>query len=307
LGGKEALLATAEKSKPLKAPFPYFGGKSKVAGKVWNLLGQPAHYLEPFFGSGAVLLARPDYDPRLHTETVNDADGFICNVWRAIQRHPQEIAKVCDWPVNHADLMARQARLVREENYLLENLCRDDKWCDIELAGYWIWAAGCWIGHGLTRPGQIPHLADKGKGVHATGHGGIYGWFARLSERLRRVRVVCGDWARICGGDWQDNNWPTVGCFFDPPYSDGKRDKRLYHRESMTVAQDVATWCLKRGKRKNYRIVLAGYEGEHDQLLDTGWRVHAWKAGGGYAKLGNGKANRHRERLFISPHCLAQS
>lgn len=44
----------------LIAPFPYFGGKSKVADIVWQALGQPRHYIEPFFGSGAVLLARPD-------------------------------------------------------------------------------------------------------------------------------------------------------------------------------------------------------------------------------------------------------
>ncbi len=55
----------------LKAPFPYFGGKSKVASVVWKLLGQPKHYLEPFFGSGAVLLGRPDYHQGM-VETVND-------------------------------------------------------------------------------------------------------------------------------------------------------------------------------------------------------------------------------------------
>ena len=37
----------------MKAPFPYFGGKSSVASLVWDALGQPKHYIEPFFGSGA--------------------------------------------------------------------------------------------------------------------------------------------------------------------------------------------------------------------------------------------------------------
>lgn len=48
----------------MKAPFPYFGGKSTVAPIIWKALGQPKHYIEPFFGSGAVLLARPDYRPK---------------------------------------------------------------------------------------------------------------------------------------------------------------------------------------------------------------------------------------------------
>ena len=43
----------------LKAPFPYFGGKSNVADIVWAGLEQPKHYIEPFYGSAAVLLAGP--------------------------------------------------------------------------------------------------------------------------------------------------------------------------------------------------------------------------------------------------------
>ena len=48
----------------LRAPFPYFGGKSRIAAKVWERLGSNVtNYVEPFFGSGAVLLARPDWTP----------------------------------------------------------------------------------------------------------------------------------------------------------------------------------------------------------------------------------------------------
>ena len=42
----------------LKAPFPWFGGKSRVADIVWDRFGKVDNYVEPFFGSGAVLLAR---------------------------------------------------------------------------------------------------------------------------------------------------------------------------------------------------------------------------------------------------------
>ena len=126
----------------LKAPFPYFGGKRAVAEAVWEALGNPAHYIEPFFGSGAVLLARPGWNPDM-TETVNDKDGFLCNVWRSLQLSPDETAKWCDWPVNHADLIARRKVLLAGESMLLENLCKDDVWHDVKLAGYWIWAASC--------------------------------------------------------------------------------------------------------------------------------------------------------------------
>ncbi|MFA5187173.1 MAG: DNA adenine methylase [Patescibacteria group bacterium] len=294
-----------------KAPFPYFGGKSKIASVVWEYLGDVKHYIEPFFGSGAVLLLRPDHDPARHVETVNDKDCNVANVWRAMQFQPDETARWCDWPVNHADLSARKAAIIRNEGRLRENLIADPEWCDPKMAGYWIWAASCWIGSGLTCPNAIPSLSKAGMGVHAIGQiphlsdagKGIYSWFRALSERLRRVRVVCGDWTQVCGGNWQDG-MGTVGIFFDPPYSSEKRDKSLYAEESMTVATDVAAWCLERGNRCSYRIVLAGYDDGHSCLRDAGWLGHRWSAGGGYGNRRKENTNRHREMLFVSPHCI---
>jgi DNA adenine methylase len=53
----------------MQAPRPWFGGKSRAADLVWSRLGDVPNYVEPFFGSGAILLARP-HEPRI--ETVND-------------------------------------------------------------------------------------------------------------------------------------------------------------------------------------------------------------------------------------------
>lgn len=47
----------------LAAPFPWFGGKRKVAPEVWAALGDPDNYIEPFAGSLAVLLNRPPFGP----------------------------------------------------------------------------------------------------------------------------------------------------------------------------------------------------------------------------------------------------
>lgn len=319
----------------MKAPFPYFGGKASVASIVWQALGQPKAYLEPFFGSGAVLFARPG---GAHgKETVCDADGFIANVWRGIQFAPDEIARWCDWPISHIDLMARRKELIKNEERLLENLIADPLWYDAVLAGYWIWAASCWIGAGLTRPNAMPDMTREA-GVHATGkrptltefaeqgiHAGpipsishapntatrsdaMYSWMRALSDRLRAVRVVCGDWTRICGGDWQDHAG-VCGMFFDPPYGVSDRASGIYHHESLTVAADVNAWVLDRGARSSYRIVLAGYREEHQNLLSAGWTERIWKACGGYgnrskSKGRTGNQNENRETLFFSPHCL---
>ena len=87
----------------VKAPFPYFGGKSRIAGAVWERFGDVPNFVEPFFGSGAVLLSRPQ--PFAGSETVNDLDGMIANYWRATQADPDAVAQWADWPVNENDLI----------------------------------------------------------------------------------------------------------------------------------------------------------------------------------------------------------
>lgn len=68
-----------------QAPFIYFGGKARIASLVWERFGDTANYVDPFAGSLAVLLSRPDdhqwWD---RTETVNDLDGNISNFWRSV-------------------------------------------------------------------------------------------------------------------------------------------------------------------------------------------------------------------------------
>lgn len=171
-------------STPLKAPFPYFGGKSRVASVIWERLGDVAVFVDPFFGSGAVLLSRP-HEPRI--ETVNDIDGHVCNVFRSIQYDPDAVADAADRPVNEIDLHAWHALLVRESAGLSERMMADPKYYEPELAGRWIWGASCWIGSGwcsgrgpwqvvdgkLSKGGGVgiertrPHLSDGPRGIQA--------------------------------------------------------------------------------------------------------------------------------------------
>ena len=80
----------------------------------------------------------------------------------------------------------------------------------------------------------------------------------------------------------------------------------LYAEESGTVAHDVRAWCLEHGRHPLLRVVLCGYDTTHDALLAEGWTKVAWKAGGGYCNLGNGRGreNTTREMIWRSPHCL---
>jgi site-specific DNA-adenine methylase len=163
-------------SDKLKAPYPYFGGKSKVADLVWQRFGEVKNAVEPFFGSGAMLLSRPA--PFDGNETVNDLDGMISNFWRSIRANPDETAYHADWPVNENDLHARHAWLVGQKETLQAKLEGDPDYFDAKIAGWWVWGMACWIGGGFCSgngPWQVQvvdgvrklvHLGDNGQGVN---------------------------------------------------------------------------------------------------------------------------------------------
>lgn len=298
----------------LVAPFPYFGGKRQVARMVWERFGDVPNYVEPFFGSGAVLLGRPT-KPR--TETVNDLDGLLCNFWRAVSANPDAVARFANWPVSEADLSARHLELVSRRAGLTAALESDPLHFDTRLAGWWVWGACAWIGSGwcagdgpwvrspsgLERRNQgqginrqLPHLGDQGRGIAA--------WMRALSERLRRVRIACGSWERVLGDSvtWRHG---VTGVFLDPPYADGSMDYSAGGM-GMSVAADVAAWAREAGKREDMRIALCGHEGEHDM---PGWVCAPWTARGGYGNQDNDDANdnRHREVIWFSPACMGPS
>lgn len=130
-----------------KAPFPWFGGKSKAAAQIWEALGADiGNYVEPFFGSGAIWLGRPDAFNGW--ATVNDLDGNLANFWRSMQQSPEAVAEAANNPVNECDLQARHLSLVNGSGRLAARLMADPDYCEPKLAGWWAWGACCNIGGG---------------------------------------------------------------------------------------------------------------------------------------------------------------
>ncbi len=159
----------------MKAPFPWFGGKSLVADIVWSRFGDVPNYVEPFFGSGAVLLSRP-HGPGI--ETVNDLDGLLANFWRATQHEPDAVARWADNPVNENDLHARHIWLVNQKADFTRKLEGGPDYYDAKIAGWWVWGICCWIGGGwcsgegpwqvaeINGSRQLVHLGNAGRGVN---------------------------------------------------------------------------------------------------------------------------------------------
>lgn len=332
----------------LRAPFPYFGGKRRAAPLIWNALGDPGGYVEPFAGSAAVLLARPTVRGR-RVETINDADGWLVNMWRAIQQSPDEVAMHAAGPVTEIDYHARLAWLhERRGQWLVSWLEGDPENHDAKAAGWWLYVMACGIadpfgggpwkvidgrlvdtrklphlgnpGRGVNR--KLPHLGDPGRGVNRElphlgnpGQGvnrelphlgdpgqGLIEYMRRLAARLSRVRITCGSWERVltpavararAGGDG------GIGILLDPPYA---TSGYLYaHGDDGPLSTEARQWCLT--APEHYRIVLCGYDGEHAELEQHGWRVIEGRSGGGAGYSTDSTAG-HRERLWLSPACI---
>jgi hypothetical protein len=307
----------------LSAPFPWFGGKRKVAAEIWTRFGAVVNYVEPFFGSGAVLLGRPDPDGN---ETINDLDGYVANFWRAVKHAPDATADWADWPVSENDLHARHVWLLQQRDTLRPSLEGDPDYYDAKIAGWWAWGIACWIGSGfcsgkgpwwVNDDRQLVHLGDNGQGVNRkllhlgdNGQGDepsarLGAWFAALSDRLKRVRVCSGDWSRVTGPSVTFKHGLT-GVFLDPPYADtADRQSDLYRVDSERVAHDVRVWAIENGQNPLLRIALCGYDGEHQ--MPESWTVFEWSAGDGFGGQAKERTENHtRERIWFSPACLSQ-
>ncbi len=285
-----------------------FGGKRSIAPTVWEALGDVHHFIDPACGSDSVHLLRPHpVDPRRRTETLNEYDGYLANVYRAIRSHPDAVAAACDWWVSELDLHARSQWLHEHREPVTEQLRTDPFWYDTTLAGWWIWGQSAAIGKDWTTLMKSrPHLGSKGCGAHRP----VQDFRALIhayADRLRHVRICCGDFERVLGR-WITAQWPTVGIFLDPPYDPRMRDARLYasdhDAQDASIATRMVTWAREHAHCPGYRIVACGLPGEHGEWPD-GWREIQWVRGGGYSNQGEEAATsaERTECLWLSPQC----
>ena len=72
----------------MKPVLRYPGSKWMIADWIIQHMPPHVHYVEPYFGSGAVLFKKE----RSKIETVNDLNGDVVNLFRVLRERPQELA-----------------------------------------------------------------------------------------------------------------------------------------------------------------------------------------------------------------------
>ena len=236
----------------VKPPFAYYGGKTTLAPTIASLLPAHDHYVEPFAGSLAVLLAKKPS----RAETVNDLDVDLVTFWRVLRDQPDELERVCALtPHARAEL--------RVSNDL-------DVVDDVERA------RRVWVrltqsrSHSMKPSGWWFRKAPAG---HAPADY-VDSYRARLvsaADRLRAVTLESRDALDVIADYGSE---PSVCLYVDPPYLGETRATNYRvemldddaHRAFALEALQFLVDALPRGPEQLRQVLLREFQADADLL-----------------------------------------
>ncbi|WP_237075629.1 DNA adenine methylase [Mycobacteroides abscessus] len=238
-------------------PMAYFGGKTRLARRIADLLPQHGHYVEPFAGGLSVLLAKK---PSC-METVNDLDDRLMTFWRVLRDKPEQLARACALtPHSRAEYStARDADV-------------DSADSDVERARLiWVQIAQGRGGTLLRQTGWRYYVNPSQNSTGMPGYLSAYvDRMAAAAERLQRVSLESRPALEIIE---KYGAHPKCCLYVDPPYlgdtrstSDGGNGYRI---DMPARAEHVELLRALTGCQAS--VVLSGYPSElYDEAL-RGW------------------------------------
>lgn len=237
-----------------KPPFSYYGGKAAVAPLIAALLPPHRHYVEPFAGSLAVLLAK---EPSMQ-ETVNDLDGDLVTFWRVLRDRPLELERACALTPHS-----------RTELETAKNLDVDD---ELEHA------RRVWViltqsrSHSMKPTGWIYTMAAEARNPAARGKS-YSQRIAQAASRIAEVHLENRDALDVIRA--YGVNTDTL-LYVDPPYLGSTRNSSNYRIE--ISGNDAHTQLSAALHNCKATVILSGYDSPIYAELYKDW--HATKLSG---------------------------
>lgn len=245
-------------SLPLKPPLMYFGGKTISAQRIAELFPAHGHYVEPYCGSLAVLLAKP----RSAHETANDLDRALQTFWRVLRDQPAELARACAL-TPHSLAEFRDAEDV------------DAPGDDVEVA------RRVWVrltqGRGGTfcNTGWRHYVKPAGNFAMPEYLDAYAARMSLVAERLHHVSLECRPALEVI--DWYGRS-PEVLLYADPPYVRSTRNSGAYRHEMSDADHRDLAAALHAAKAA---VVLSGYASDLYDHLYADWFRAEFEAGTG--------------------------
>lgn len=226
-----------------------------LAERIVALLPPHRHYVEPYAGSLAVLLAKPVAP----LETANDIEHRLVTFWRVLRDQPSELVRRCALtPHSRAEYMACRAEPVVPGD-------------DLETARR-VWVilsqgrAGVLCGR---KTGWKHYVAPAGTTLGMPGYLEAYvERMAPVAERLHNVSLECMPALELIGKYGAD---PDVLLYVDPPYLGATRSHngREYGHEMRDPTEHRALGEALHAARA--AVVLSGYHSPLYDELYAGW------------------------------------
>lgn len=236
----------------MKPPFAYFGAKVSIADQIVALLPKHEHYVEPFAGSLAVLLAKPPS----RMETVSDIDSRLMAFWRVLRERPQELIRVCALTPHS-----------RAEQQLSQSLDGCD---EIEVARR-VWVRISQSRTGTLRNTGWRHFVNAG-GETIGMPGYLMGYVDRMAAVAERLHAVSLENRPALELIESYGAHPTTLLFCDPPYLADVRNGQNYGHEMSNADEhrelaDALAGCAA-------AVVVCGYNSPLYDALYDGWDRH---------------------------------
>ena len=232
----------------MRAILKYPGSKWRLARKIISLFPEHHSYLEPFFGSGAVLFNKP----RSNIETVNDLDGNVVNMFEWIRNAPERLAREIYYTPYSRQVYEDAFSTVPEDSLQ-------------KAVNFYVRLQ---MGHGFRTNGEKVGWKNDAQGRERAY--AAKDWcelpekIMQAAERLRGVQIECRPAVDVI----QRFNSPKVLIYVDPPYVLGTRHGKQYRCEMDDKDHEELIDVLLDHKGP---VLLSGY----DNALYNG-RLRGW-------------------------------
>lgn len=236
------------------------GSKWRLAREIVARLPRRPVYVEPFFGSGAVLMAKP----RWPSELINDLDGRVTALFRVLRDRPAELARA----VALTPYSRREWEEVRSSAGDGDD---GERGGDLEVARRFLVRGYMTHGNWSHGPGGWRHDGKTGR-LAAKEWSDLPARIERAADRFRGVMIECRPAVEVI----ERFQGESVTIFADPPYPEysaqGRRC-RAYRHEMLDESDHRPLLEVLRAHRGpvvacSYRNAL--YDGA---LLGAGWEV----------------------------------
>lgn len=227
----------------MKAVLKYPGSKWNIASQLVNMIPEHHSYVEPFFGSGAVLFNKPVSN----IETINDLDSDVTNLFRCIQMDSERLARMVMTTPFSREIYDGQFESAESTMYL----------SNFQRAANFL--VRCWQGHGFRtngyKVGWKNDVVGRERAYALWNWYRLPEWIIDIAERLRKVQIENRPATEVI----ERFNYKNVFMYLDPPYVLGTRNGKQYKHEMSDAEHEE---MLKVLLQSDAKIMVSGYESD---------------------------------------------